>query len=168
MSLQSEIPAILSDVEQSGQIETWEVPEEMIQGWSVIRQMYTTLTREQYQERLDALRNYDYRQFAYMSNEGQCLGVVGLWFLPRIWCGLQVDIDNFVVDHNARSLGIGKALLDHCITFAKTRGAAIATLDTFVDNPSSHRFYFREDFTIRGYHFVKPLRGQSIWGSPHD
>jgi GNAT superfamily N-acetyltransferase len=105
----------------------------------------------------------DYRQFAFLDEQKQCLGVVGVWCFPRVWCGLQLDIDNFVVDHKARSLGIGKKLLDQCIEYGTARGAMIATLDTFVENPSSHRFYFREGFTIRGYHFAKPLQGQAIW-----
>jgi ribosomal protein S18 acetylase RimI-like enzyme len=89
--------------------------------------------------------------------------VAGVWLFPRVWCGLSADIDNFVVDQAYRSQQLGKRMLDHCLAYAKAQGAQIATLDTFVDNPASHRFYFREGFTIRGYHFVKPLQGQSIW-----
>jgi len=145
------------------QIQTWQTVDEMAAGWPVIRQMYTQMTFEYYLERLKQTQTFDYRQFAYLSDDSTCLGVVGLWLFPRIWCGLQADIDNFVVDQDSRSQGVGKHLIDHCIRYAKERGAAIATLDTFVDNPDSHRFYFREGFSIRGYHFVKPLQGQSIW-----
>lgn len=147
----------------TGNIVTWNTPEEMAPGFTLLRQMYPHFTQESYQSKLQALAGHDYRQFAFLNEAGQCLGLVGVWCFPRIWCGLQIDIDNFVVDQDARSLGIGKQLVDHCLAYAKERGADIATLDTFVDNPSSHRFYFREGFTIRGYHFVKPLQGQDIW-----
>jgi ribosomal protein S18 acetylase RimI-like enzyme len=125
--------------------------------------MYSEMNFNEYLKRLEASQTFNYRQFAYISSANNCIGVVGLWLFPRVWCGLQADIDNFVVDKTARSLGIGKYLLDHCISYARQHGAKIATLDTFVDNPASHRFYFREGFTIRGYHFVKPLDGQHIW-----
>lgn len=151
------------NTKRTGQIVTWTTPEEMQAGWPVIRQMYPDLNVEQYMERLKTAVTFDYRQFAFLDEQKHCLGVVGVWCFPRVWCGLQLDIDNFVVDHEARSLGIGKKLLDHCIEYGTSRGAMIATLDTFVENPSSHRFYFREGFTIRGYHFVKPLQGQAIW-----
>jgi GNAT superfamily N-acetyltransferase len=144
-------------------IVTWTTPEEMRQGWPLMQQMYPDQTRERYLESLHQAQRFDYRQFAYLNHEQTCLGVVGLWFFPRIWCGLQADIDNFVVDHNQRGQGIGRHLLNRCLEEAQQRGATIATLDTFVDNPASHRFYFREGFVIRGYHFVKPLHGQSIW-----
>lgn len=146
-------------------IVTWTTAEEMAEGYPVVRQMYPAMSLEQYRQRLKTLEGLDYRQFAYMDGAGRCLGVVGLWFFPRIWCGLQADIDNFVVDEAARSMGIGKRLLDHCEQAARDRGAAVTVLDTFVDNPSSHRFYFREGYSIRGYHFVKPLQGQSLWNT---
>lgn len=148
---------------QLGRLVTWETAEAMLQGWPVIRQMYPLLGEEEYFQQLKLLEAHDYRQFAFVAEDGHCLGVVGVWCLPRIWCGLQIDIDNFVVDQAARSMGVGRQLLERCLTFAKERGARIATLDAFVDNPASHRLYFREGFTIRGYHFVKALQGQAIW-----
>lgn len=151
-----------------GHIVQWQTPEEMFQGFSVIRQMYSELSPEHYRERLQAIREMNYRQFAYMAKDkkdkgDECLGVVGLWLFPRLWCGLQADIDNFIVDEKARSLGVGRLLLNHCLAYATERGANIAVLDTYVENARSHRFYFREGFSIRGYHFIKPLQGQSIW-----
>jgi diamine N-acetyltransferase len=141
------------------EIVTWETVEEMEQGWPVIQQMYSDLSLDEYLRRLTNAVTLNYRQFACMDfAKKQCLGVVGLWFFPRVWCGLQADIDNFVVDKNARSQGVGKKLIDQCLDCAKQNRATLATLDTFVDNKDSHRFYFREGFTIWGYHFVKELQ----------
>lgn len=140
-------------------IVTWETVEEMKQGWPVIQQMYSDMSLNDYLGRLSNAVKLNYRQFACIDSlKNTCLGVVGLWFFPRVWCGLQADIDNFVVDKNARSQGVGKKLVDQCLDYAKKHGATLATLDTFVDNKDSHRFYFREGFTIWGYHFVKELQ----------
>lgn len=146
-----------------GRLVTWHTPDEMAEGWPVIKQMYPTMTEETYLERLSQAKGMNYRQFAYITNEGDCIGVIGLWLFPRVWCGLQGDIDNVVIDSASRSQGLGKLLLDKAIAVAKADGADIMTLDTFVENPESHRFYFREGFAIRGYHFVRPLKGQSVW-----
>ncbi len=158
-------PALSPENQQtaSHSIVTWRTVEDMEAGWPVIQQMYTHLTLEKYREILSQAVRMDYRQFAYLNEEGECLGVVGLWLIPRIWCELQVDIDNFAVDSAHQSKGIGKRLLNHCLAFAQEAGASIATLDTKIENTDSHRFYYREGFIIRGYHFVKPLQGQSLW-----
>lgn len=144
-------------------IVTWHTVEAMEAGWPVIQQMYPNLSFEQYQAILSKAVRLDYRQFACLDSDEQCLGVVGVWLIPRVWCGLQVDIDNFVVDQAHQSKGIGKRLLNQCLDFAKAAGATIATLDTKCENTASHRFYYREGFEIRGYHFIKPLNGQSVW-----
>ncbi|MBK8189860.1 MAG: GNAT family N-acetyltransferase [Vampirovibrionales bacterium] len=138
-------------------IVTWTTPEEMAQGWEVVCQMYPDMSLETYQQRLAEALKRGYRQFACLSSQGRCLGVAGLWLFTRVWCGLQADIDTLVVDRNARSAGIGKRLLAACLEEARTHGARVATLDTYVENIDSHRFYHREGFAIRGYHFVKGL-----------
>jgi GNAT superfamily N-acetyltransferase len=109
-----------------GEIVVWDKVEQMLLGWPVIEQIYSSMSVEQYQERLEQSQHYDYRQFAYLDEDHICRGVVGLWFLPRVWCGLQADIDNFVIDRACRSSGIGKMLLDHCLDYARERGAMIA------------------------------------------
>ena len=144
----------------------WQTVQAISNGWPVIAQMYPSLEKSVYLERIALALKYDYRQYAYIDMERTCRGVVGLWFFPRVWCGLQGDIDNLVVDQSVRSQGIGKQLLDHCLQVSETRKASMVSLDTFVENPASHRFYFREGFSIRGYHFVKALGQFQLWGVP--
>lgn len=151
-------------------ITEWHTLEDMSRGWPVVQHMYPSMERDTYLSRIEHALTHgmNYRQFAYIQSSSEdtkeeILGLLGLWLFPRVWCGLQGDIDNFVVSPSARSQGIGKQLLEHAIQTAKANGAEVITLDTFVENPESHRFYFREGFTIRGYHFIKPLNNQSIW-----
>ena len=138
-------------------IEEWTTLDQMIRGWEVVRQMYPEMSQDTYQARLSEALAYNFRQFAYVSHGGQCLGVVGLWLFTRVWCGLEANLDHFVVDAGARRAGIGKRLLDHGLAYARSRGANVATLDTYVDNFASHRLYHREGFALRGYHFVRFL-----------
>ena len=138
-------------------ITMWTSVDDIMTGWPVIQQMYPQFSEAEYRQRVEGLLKHNYRQFAYLIDE-QPVGVIGLWLFPRLWCGIQADIDNFVVDEAYRSKGIGKALVQHCEAFAKAEGADVIVLDTYVDNPASHRFYFREGYTILGYHFEKPLK----------
>jgi len=142
---------------------TWETPAEMLAAWPVLHQWYPDMTEAAYRTWLQQIQHQNYRQFACITDDGQCVGIVGLWLMQRLWCGVQADVDNFVVDANWRSQGVGKRLLATCERFAKANNAKLIVLDSYVDNPASHRFYFREGYTIRGYRFVKPLQGQDIW-----
>ena len=40
---------------------------------------------------------------------------------------------------------------------AKRKGCKILMLDAYVENFSGHKFYYREGFIARGFHFLKKL-----------
>lgn len=143
-------------------IVTWTSIEEMMSGWPLVQAMYPDLTRDGYEEILQEATRVNYRQIAFVK-DGRCLGLVGLWLFPRVWVGLQAEIDNFIVDPSCQSQGIGKRLLEKCEETAKALDAVILALDTKAENTGSHKFYFREGFVIRGYRFIKPLQGQAAW-----
>ena len=147
----------------TGTVVLWETADEMWQAFPVISQLYPGMTPAHYDARLADMLRLDYKQVAYLTEDGQCLGVAGMWYIPRLWCDAEINIDNVVVDRHARSLGIGKKLLDRCITYAEERGVKTVTLDSFVANPASHKFYFREGFTIPGYHFIKTLDNRDVF-----
>jgi ribosomal protein S18 acetylase RimI-like enzyme len=143
-------------------IVTWTSLEEMMKAWPLVQAMYPDLTREGYENILQEAIRVNYRQIAFLKND-RCVGLVGLWVFPRVWVGVQAEIDNFIVDPSCQSQGIGKRLLEKCEETAKAMGALILALDTKSENTGSHKFYYREGFVIRGYRFIKPLHGQSVW-----
>ena len=71
--------------------------------------------------------------------------------------GQQLYVDDLVTDEVLRSRGVGKALLDFLSGLARARGCKAVTLDSGTQRERAHAFYFREGFTIRAFHFVKPL-----------
>lgn len=84
-------------------------------------------------------------------------GVAGAWTATKIWCGKYLEIDNLVVAPDARSQGIGAALIGHLEALARDRGCTVLTLDSYSGNHASHRLYHRLGFEIWAFHFVKPI-----------
>lgn len=52
-------------------------------------------------------------------------------------------IDDLCVDENARGTGVGRALYEHVLTFAKAAGCYNITLNVWACNESAMRFYER-------------------------
>src|ERR1700674_845197 len=71
--------------------------------------------------------------------------------------GQHLYVDDLVTDEVSRSRGVGKALLDFLAGLARQRGCKAVTLDSGTQRERAHAFYFREGFSIRAFHFVKPL-----------
>ena len=68
-----------------------------------------------------------------------------------------MEIDNLVIDEKYRSAGIGKSLCDWMVKTAKQEGCETAMLDAYVENSAAHRFYYREGYIARGFHFIKKI-----------
>jgi GNAT superfamily N-acetyltransferase len=71
--------------------------------------------------------------------------------------GRHLYVDDLVTDEALRSKGVGKALLEFLSLLARERACKSVTLDSGTQRERAHAFYFREGFTIRSFHFVKPL-----------
>ena len=50
-------------------------------------------------------------------------------------------IDDICVDESARGLGVGRALYDHILAFAREKGCYNVTLNVWTCNPGAMRFY---------------------------
>jgi GNAT superfamily N-acetyltransferase len=85
-------------------------------------------------------------------------GVTVFRVQDRTVYGLDMYCDDLVVDEAKRSVGAGKALIQHMEAIAKARGCTKLTLDSGTQRQQAHKFYFREGFTITSFHFGKPLK----------
>lgn len=88
---------------------------------------------------------------------GEVLGASGFWVNDKVYSGRYLEIDNFAVFAEAQGKGIGKLLVDGIEQIARNEGCHMVLLDTYVSNPRSHKFYFREGYTIMGFHFAKRM-----------
>lgn len=91
------------------------------------------------------------------------VGISGFWIGTRFWCGRQFDIDNFVVDETYRGGGVGKKMVAWLEKKAKDEQCDLIVLDSYTSSPGAHMFYYKQGFTITGYHFTK-MPGSNVAG----
>lgn len=125
-------------------------------AYRLVTQTNPTLSKADFNKRLKKMFAQGYRCIAMVEN-GQYLGICGFWQGTRFWCGDFIDLDNVVVDEKLRGKNIGKKLVAWVENLAKQTGCTQTGLDCYVSFDEAHRFYFREGYIIKGYHFIKPL-----------
>lgn len=90
-------------------------------------------------------------------HKDKLIGICGLWFLTRHYCGRTIEPDHVMIEPSYQSKGIGKFLFDWIFVYAKENGYEASELNTYVNNPKSHKFYYNLGYDIKGFHFVKIL-----------
>lgn len=128
----------------------------MLNQLLLIQQLNPGLSSDKYSEMLDTMLANGYRQVGAFHKD-ECLGLSGFWINTKIYSDKYVELDNVIIDENHRSKKIGKLLCDWIVEEAKQKGCKTAMLDAYVENKQAHRFYFREGYTIRGFHFIKSI-----------
>ena len=90
--------------------------------------------------------------------DGQVTGVAVYRIYENTADGLMMYVDDLVTDESRRSMGAGKALLDHLKKVALENGCDHIKLDSGTQRRQAHKFYFREGLTIVAFHFLKALK----------
>lgn len=129
---------------------------EMLSQIETIRFLYPNLSVEKYESYLLEMIPHNYTQIVVFENE-ICLGLTGCWSATKLWTGKYLEIDNFVVNPNHRSKGIGKLLTDYVEKKALDLNCSSIVLDAFTGNFGAHRFYYNQGYAPKGFHFVKIL-----------
>ena len=130
--------------------------QEMLPHFDLMHLMYKKMTPEMYKSFLEVMIPNNYSQVAVYEN-GKCIGVTGIWFGTKLWCGKFIEIDNFIVHPEHRSKGIGTIICDFIEAKAKDLGCTNIVLDAYTTNFPAHRFYYNQGFGPKGFHFVKIL-----------
>jgi GNAT superfamily N-acetyltransferase len=128
--------------------------EEMLAQIETMRFLYPKISVEQYQGFLSEMVPHNYIQIGVFEND-VCLGITGCWSATKLWTGKYLEIDNFVVNPNFRSKGIGKLLTDYIDKKALDLDCSSIVLDAFTSNFAAHRFYYNQGYAPKGFHFVK-------------
>jgi len=131
--------------------------EEMLTAFPVVNQMYEKMSASEFSTALDEmiLRN-DYKMVAAFS-DGKMIGACGYWVAFMLYCGRYLQASTLVVASDIRGQGVGKKILHHLEKKAKEQNCRKLVLDSYTENKKSHSLYFRENFYIRGFHFMKDL-----------
>ena len=129
---------------------------EMLSFLPIINELYPTLSAEDYDMQLDEMMPYRYSQVGVFEDK-KPIGLAGIWIGNKFWCGKYLEIDHVIVLESYRSQGIGKLVFDFVKNVAREEGWLSIGLDSFTHNHRSHKMFFKEDFVIKGYHFVYTL-----------
>ncbi|WP_456313741.1 GNAT family N-acetyltransferase [Pseudomonas shirazensis] len=135
--------------------------QEMLEQIDTIRFLYPNLSLEKYENYLSQMVPHNYIQIGVFENES-CLGITGCWSATKLWTGKYLEIDNFVVNPNVRSKGIGKLLTDYIEQKAINQDCSSIVLDAFTGNFAAHRFYYNQGYVPKGFHFVKILDEEKL------
>lgn len=96
-------------------------------------------------------------RFSAAYCDGGCRGVAGWRVIANTSTLRKLYVDDLVTDADARSSGVGHALLEHLEQQARATGCAVIDLDSGVQRFDAHRFYLRERMAITSHHFAKRL-----------
>ena len=85
------------------------------------------------------------------------IGLCGLWFQTRHYAGKSCEPDHVYIQPEYQGLGLGNKMFDYVEKYCKEKGCESLELNTYVQNTSSHKFYYNLGYKILGYHFFKDL-----------
>lgn len=108
------------------------------------------------EERFREMFNQNYECIGVYDGD-VLIGVCGLWFCTRHYCGKSVELNHVYIKEDYRNKGIGKMLMTWLKKYVKSKNCASMELNTYVNNYPSHKFYYNEGMEIWGYHFFKYL-----------
>ncbi|TXH20390.1 MAG: GNAT family N-acetyltransferase [Chitinophagaceae bacterium] len=131
--------------------------EEMKKLFLLIQQLNSDLKEQEYIDMLKDMLPKGYRQVGAFV-DGICVGVAGFWINTKLYCGKYIEPDNVIVSDTHRNLKLGTKLLDWLHTEAIAQNCNVSLLDAYVQNKDAHRFYFREGYSILGFHMIKKLK----------
>lgn len=137
-------------------IEKLSTIEEMLPNLKLIQSLSPKLTADEYKSLLSIMVPQNYYQVV-LFDEGKRIAVSGYWIAAKLYSGKYLEIDNFVVDEAYRSKSVGKILVDWMQEEARNNQCKLVMLDAYVENFKAHRFYYREGFVARGFHYLKSV-----------
>ena len=105
---------------------------------------------EKTQREMVSLPNY--QCFGLFHND-QLVGISSAWTTVRFYCGKQLELDNVIIDSTAQSQGLGKYFMEAIRDWAAAHDYKSVSLNTYVQNSRSHKFYFNQGYQVLGFHF---------------
>ena len=85
------------------------------------------------------------------------IGLSSGWITIRHYSGKQIEIDNIIIASTHQSKGYGTQFIALLEQWSREQECKTMELNTYLDNPRSHKFYFAQGFKILGFHFYKDL-----------
>ncbi|MDX2083704.1 MAG: GNAT family N-acetyltransferase [Rickettsiales bacterium] len=146
-----------SEITQKIIIKNFDRLDEILQSYPIIRQRYKNLSAENFAAQVKQMIELDNFKMVGAFLDDKIIGVAGYSISHMLYCGRYLQISSFIVDEKSRGLGVGKKILSEVEKIAKELACEKLVLESYSENKKSHALYFRENFYIRGFHFMKDL-----------
>ncbi len=127
-------------------------------AFSLVKLLNPALTESVFEKHLsEMLHLKNYFLINAFDQKNTLVGVCGYWIATKFYCGKYMEIDNFIIDPNHRNLNYGQLFLQHLEKIAQKEKCETVMLDAYVENFNGHRFYYRNGYIARGFHFLKKV-----------
>ena len=130
---------------------------EVAECFEIMRQLRPGLDRADWLPRVRRMQREGYRLATARDADGVAAVAGYRMYDSIVRGGLSCYVDDLVTDERRRSRGAGHALLDWLVSEARRQRCTQLCLDSGVQRPDAHRFYFRERMGITAFHFVLAL-----------
>lgn len=143
-------------------IKEYSTLEEMLNSLPLLNQVYPSLTEQEYIFELKQMIPNNYKQVVIEDNSGNCIGISGYWIGYKLWCGKYLELDNVAVAEEYRSKGIGQMIVDYLRQKGENEKCTMLALDSYTTNFDAHKFFYKNDFQPRGFHFINVLDEKKV------
>ena len=106
--------------------------------------------------RFKEMVNQDYECLGVYIDE-ELVGICGMWFSTRHYCGKSVEIDHLYVIPKLRNKNIGGQIVSWVEKYAISKGFNAIELNAYIDNERSQKFYLKQGYKKLGFHFLKSI-----------
>lgn len=130
--------------------------EELLESWEMVNGLYPDLELDEYRNNLNEMIEKDYRQIL-ISDGDKKIGLTGYWLGYKLWCGKYLEMDNVFVAEEYRGKGVAQLLSNEAYKIASEKECKMMCLDAYTENLPALKFYVKEGFVPRGFHYIKHL-----------
>lgn len=131
--------------------------DEIVDSYYLITQSYLDLTKEEYAITVKEMMELSNFKMIGAFVDKKIIGISGYVISRMFYCAKFLRISNLIIDKEYRNKRIGTKMIYFLEEKARNNNCKHVILDSFIGNKKSHSLYFREDFFIRGFHFMKQL-----------
>ena len=128
--------------------------------WPVMAQLRPHLDRDAFVDLCRVQFGEGFRLVAVFEGE-VCRALAGFRIQHYLHRGKNLYVDDLITDAAMRGRGYGKVLLNWLKAEARNTGCGNLHLDSGVQRPEAHAFYFSQGLRITSYHFAVDLGGSA-------
>lgn len=111
------------------------------QVYRLLVELRKDLQKEEYLNRLQAMREEGYKVFCLFNDEEEIVSLAGVIIRTNFYAGRHVFVYDLVTKSTERSKGCGKQLLQYVEEWGAQQNCQTIGLDSGLQRKDAHRFY---------------------------